>query len=433
MSSARTRTRRAWPRRKRGCARPASWSARATASPPRSRAGSPGDPMPAEPTPRGVISIGTDLFADALAAQGVAVTRVDWRPPAGGDAEVAALLARLWRDEVDLANRDALARLLAARPVLVDVRPALGVGPGMTRPTVLDAGPPIAWERMSGPLRGAVVGALLYERLADTPAAAERLVASGALSFDPCHHHAAVGPMAGVLTASMPVWVVEDRAHGHRAYATLNEGLGKVLRYGAQRDRLRHPRERTRRPLVHRARRDAGRPLLRGFWGGGRQPRHRRQRDHRDGRARRLRDGGGARHRRVRRRHPGRRARRHAAHVRDHPRRERRLPAAGARLPRHADRHRPPPGRADRRAAADQHRHRAPRAGDRPDRRRARQAAARVLRGGAPGLRRRLALHRGQVAERLLDLRRRVRVVLELAGEVRLVGGEVEVAMAREG
>ena len=189
--------------------------------------------MPAEPTPRGVISIGTDLFADALAAQGVAVTRVDWRPPAGGDAEVAALLARLWRDEVDLANRDALARLLAARPVLVDVRPALEVVPGMTRTTVLHAGPPIAWERMSGPLRGAVVGALLYERLADTPAAAERLVASGALSFDPCHHHAAVGPMAGVLTASMPVWVVEDRAHGNRAYATLNEGLGKVLRYGA--------------------------------------------------------------------------------------------------------------------------------------------------------------------------------------------------------
>jgi len=189
--------------------------------------------MPAEPTPRGVISVGTDLFADAVAAQGVAVTRVDWRPPAGGDAEVAALLARLWRDEVDLANRDALARLLAARPVLVDVRPALEVVPGMTRTTVLHAGPPIAWERMSGPLRGAVVGALLYERLADTPAAAERLVASGALSFDPCHHHAAVGPMAGVLTASMPVWVVEDRAHGHRAYATLNEGLGKVLRYGA--------------------------------------------------------------------------------------------------------------------------------------------------------------------------------------------------------
>jgi len=86
--------------------------------------------VPAEPTLRGVISVGTDLFADAVAAQGVAVTRVDWRPPAGGDPEVAALLARLWRDEVDLANRDALARLLAARPVLVDVRPALEVVPG---------------------------------------------------------------------------------------------------------------------------------------------------------------------------------------------------------------------------------------------------------------------------------------------------------------
>src|SRR5947209_8243924 len=261
MSSARTRTRRAWPHRRRGSARPASSSARVTASPPRSRAGSPERPMPAEPTPRGVISIGTDLFADAVAAQGVAVTRVDWRPPAGGDPKVAALLARLWQDEVDLANREALARLLAARPVLVDVRPALEVVPGMTRATVLHAGPPIAWERMSGPLRGAVVGALLYERLADTPAAAERLAASGALGFEPCHHHAAVGPMAGVVTASMPVWVVEDRAHGTRAYATLNEGLGKVLRYGAHSadvlERLRWMEE-ALGPALGRALREAG-------------------------------------------------------------------------------------------------------------------------------------------------------------------------------
>src|SRR5262249_43739455 len=122
---------------------------------------------------------------------------------------------------------------LAAEPVLVDVRPAIDVVPGMTRETVLHAGPPIAWELMSGPLRGAVAGALIYEGMASTKEDAERLAAGGALHFDPCHHHAAVGPMAGVVTASMPVFVVENRAAGNRAYATLNEGLGKGLRYGA--------------------------------------------------------------------------------------------------------------------------------------------------------------------------------------------------------
>src|SRR5262245_39407865 len=129
-----------------------------------------------------VVNAGVDLFADALTARGIEVSRVDWRPPP------ADFLARLWRDEVDAANREALGRLAAAQPVLSDVCPAIEVVPGMTPTTVLHAGPPIAWTRMSGPVRGAVVGALLYERLAETPAEAERLAASGSLTFDPCHH-----------------------------------------------------------------------------------------------------------------------------------------------------------------------------------------------------------------------------------------------------
>jgi hypothetical protein len=175
-----------------------------------------------------VAVVGPALFADAVAAQGAPVARVAWEPPALG-----AELARLWRDDVDLANRRAVKRMLAAEPVLVDVRPAIDVLPGMRRDLVLHAGPPIAWPRMSGPLRGAVIGALVYEGLAATPDEAERLAGSGAVDFAPCHHHGAVGPMAGVTTASMPVLVVEDRAHGVRACSTLNEGLGKVLRYGA--------------------------------------------------------------------------------------------------------------------------------------------------------------------------------------------------------
>ncbi|MET0852614.1 MAG: DUF1116 domain-containing protein, partial [Candidatus Rokuibacteriota bacterium] len=171
---------------------------------------------------------GPALFAEAVAAQGAPVTRVEWAP-----SPLAAELEILWRDDVDAANRVAVERLLAARPVLVDVRPAIDAIPGMRRDLVLHAGPPIEWARMSGPMRGAVIGALLHEGLASTAEQAERMAATGGVAFEPCHHHAAVGPMAGIVTASMPVLVVEDRVHGQRACATLNEGLGKVLRYGA--------------------------------------------------------------------------------------------------------------------------------------------------------------------------------------------------------
>jgi uncharacterized protein DUF1116 len=187
-------------------------------------------------SPVRAVSAGAEPFAEALDAQGVPAIRVDWRPPAGGEASLAALLPPLWSDGIDAANREALARLTAAEAVLVDVRPAIEVVPGMTHESVLHAGPPITWERMSGPLRGAIIGALLYERRASSAAAAERLAASPGLRFDPCHHHAAVGPMAGIVTASMPVVIVENRARGNRAYATLNEGLGRVLRYGAYAD-----------------------------------------------------------------------------------------------------------------------------------------------------------------------------------------------------
>jgi hypothetical protein len=136
-------------------------------------------------------------------------------------------------ERIEQANAEVIARMFSARPVLVDLQRALDVVPGMTRTTVLHAGPPIEWARMCGPMRGGVIGALIYEGLAADAAEAERLAASGAIDFSPCHHHGAVGPMAGIISASMPVYVVENRTHGNRSYATQNEGLGKVLRYGA--------------------------------------------------------------------------------------------------------------------------------------------------------------------------------------------------------
>jgi hypothetical protein len=135
--------------------------------------------------------------------------------------------------DIDQANREALGRMLASRPVLTAIVSAREAVPGMRDGLLLHAGPPIAWERASGPLRGAVIGALLYEGLAGDEAGAVQLVERGEVVLEPCHHHQAVGPMAGVISSSMAVQVVEDAGSGRRAYANLNEGYGKVLRYGA--------------------------------------------------------------------------------------------------------------------------------------------------------------------------------------------------------
>ena len=187
-----------------------------------------------------VIHLGLESVSSAADAAGARLTRTDFFPPAGGDPERIALLSDLFApplgQAMDEANHRALGRLLASRPHLIGVGTARDVIPGMTEGLVLHAGPPIGWERMCGPLRGAVIGGLLLERLAGDAAEAEHLASSGAVKFSPCHHHNAVGPMAGVVTPSMPVWILEDQAgegKGNRTFCTLNEGLGKVLRYGA--------------------------------------------------------------------------------------------------------------------------------------------------------------------------------------------------------
>jgi len=187
-----------------------------------------------------VINLGLASFAETLRAVGTPVVEVDWRPPAGGDPGLADLVDSLraansdaWIDRIETANAAAIERVLAAEPRVVGIGIARDVIPRMHDGLILHAGPPVAWADMCGPMRGAVIGGLLYEGAASTLEEAEALAASGEIAFDPCHHHSAVGPMAGVVTASMPVWIVENQAAGNRAFCTLNEGLGKVLRYGA--------------------------------------------------------------------------------------------------------------------------------------------------------------------------------------------------------
>ncbi|HEU4567479.1 MAG TPA: DUF1116 domain-containing protein [Marmoricola sp.] len=182
-------------------------------------------------TPDSVVAVGAGHLADAVAAQAVPVTRVDWRPPMPGTEDDLACVAA---DPLRLdANARALAAVLDVQAMLVDVGPAgelLGLGSG----DFLHAGPPIAWEDASGPLRGALMGAAALEGLVDDPEDAAALFESGSgVTIDPCHHHHAVGPMAGVVSASMWMFVLEDPATGRRTFCSLNEGLGKVLRYGA--------------------------------------------------------------------------------------------------------------------------------------------------------------------------------------------------------
>ncbi|MDQ3464057.1 MAG: DUF1116 domain-containing protein [Actinomycetota bacterium] len=178
-----------------------------------------------------VLTVGAELFADSLREQACPVEPVDWRPPPfGQSADIAAVAADPRRPE---ANRTALERVLAAGAELIDVLPAasaLGLRPG----TFLHAGPPLTWDRASGPMRGALTGGMLLEGLAETPEEAERVLAAGTdITLEPCHQHSAVGPMAGVLSPSMWVFQLHDPVHGGTAYCSLNEGLGKVLRYGA--------------------------------------------------------------------------------------------------------------------------------------------------------------------------------------------------------
>ncbi|HEV8582217.1 MAG TPA: DUF1116 domain-containing protein [Thermoanaerobaculia bacterium] len=135
--------------------------------------------------------------------------------------------------DIESANRTAVERMTAARPILKGLAVARDAIPGMRDDLLLHAGPPIEWDRMSGPLRGAVIGALIFEGRARDEAGAVALVERGEVAFEPCHHHGAVGPMAGVISPSMKVYVVEDATHGHRTFSNLNEGYGKVLRYGA--------------------------------------------------------------------------------------------------------------------------------------------------------------------------------------------------------
>lgn len=187
--------------------------------------------------PLSAINIGASMFADDIRSQGAAVSDLDWTPPGGGRPDVVAALSTLARadlsERIEAANADAVNRIITSQPVLVGFGQAIDVVPGMTKKTILHAGPPIEFERMAGTMKGAVTGALVFEGLAQDLDEAFELAASGEIDFSPCHEHQTVGSMAGVTSASMFMHVVENRPYGNHAYTNLSEQLAKILRMGA--------------------------------------------------------------------------------------------------------------------------------------------------------------------------------------------------------
>jgi len=183
-----------------------------------------------------VVNVGIDGLNASVVANGGSLTHVQWQPPGDADPALAWQLARSMADaRIEAANAEATRRIIAARPMWEDIAlRADGVWPAMkgTR-LLLHAGPPVAWADMCGPMHGAMIGAVLYEGWARDAEQARRMLERGEVAFAQCHDFDAVGPMTGVISASMPLIQVRDATHGNVAYTNINEGIGRCLRFGA--------------------------------------------------------------------------------------------------------------------------------------------------------------------------------------------------------
>ena len=181
------------------------------------------------------VNVGLQTFSEALRAQGAEVADVDWRPPAGGDAPTVRALERVWGVHGDLvaaANDEVVDRIEAAAPRVVSVARAVDVLPVLAGRTLIHSGTEIEWARVCDPQRRALMAACVFEGWARDAEDAAALLGSGAVELTPGNEHNHVGPMTGVCSGSMPVWVVKDEGSGARAYATLNEGPGRTLWFG---------------------------------------------------------------------------------------------------------------------------------------------------------------------------------------------------------
>lgn len=181
-----------------------------------------------------VVNIGLESFNDSIGTYGGQSVQYTWRPAAGGNKTLIRILHEIDRNAaIAEANEQVIARMRDSQPFLVDVVTAKSVIPALNERMLLHAGPPIQYAEMTGPMQGSCVGAVLFEGWAETEEDARRMLENGEVAFDPCHHHNAVGPMGGITSGNMAVLVVRNIVDDTVAYCTMNEGIGKVLRFGA--------------------------------------------------------------------------------------------------------------------------------------------------------------------------------------------------------
>ncbi len=184
-----------------------------------------------------VINIGLPLFADAVREQGRPVQQLDWRIPAGGEAEAVAALERLYgplSESIDRANAEVLRRLDEGAPILVDIQTAGEVIPRLAGRTLLHCGPAIEWDAVCDPLRRSMRAATVAEGWATDVEHADRLLADGDVQLAPATDHATVVPMATAMGPSTPVFVVDNHEAGTRAYAPINQGPGETAWFGRE-------------------------------------------------------------------------------------------------------------------------------------------------------------------------------------------------------
>ncbi|MHC5217241.1 bifunctional FdrA/YlbE family protein [Enterococcus sp. LJL128] len=184
-----------------------------------------------------IINVGLQSFNESIIEYGGASEQFNWKPRAGGNKKMIRILNELdeFSEKIEAENQQVTDKIKNAQPFLIDVVPAKTVIPELNeaQKTLLHAGPPIAYEEMTGPMQGSCIGAALFEGWAKNESEARTLLENGQIRFIPCHHVKAVGPMGGITSGNMPVLVVENRLTGNQAYCTMNEGIGKVLRFGA--------------------------------------------------------------------------------------------------------------------------------------------------------------------------------------------------------
>lgn len=181
-----------------------------------------------------IVNIGIASFTDSIVAYGGTSVQYNWRPSAGGNKKMIKILNILAKmDEIQEANLQVIEKMKTSQPFLLDVVPAKTVISILNEKTLLHAGPPIEYKDMTGPMQGSCVGAVLFEGWAADEASARTLLETGGVKFSPCHHSNAVGPMGGITSGNMPVFVVENKLDNSVAYCIMNEGIGKVLRFGA--------------------------------------------------------------------------------------------------------------------------------------------------------------------------------------------------------